>query len=223
MQLSAWKRLLWIVPLCLSVFIWVATPRVALAGITPTPTPTITPTPGPGTPSATPVSSSVTTSDPVIRKVANTNVAQVGEVIEYTIEASNPGGSDTGAVNVVDVLPAEVDFVGVSTSQGSCAYDAAQHTVNCAVGVLGPGGGATISLRVRVNARAQAPNAFSNAATLFIGTTPLVGSQSASVQVIPGLAPEAGQAPGPASWLTWLLAALAFVSPFIARRLWKAR
>ncbi|HEX7516017.1 MAG TPA: S8 family serine peptidase [Chthoniobacterales bacterium] len=90
----------------------------------PTPTPPATPTPTPSEPPRVDITVGIADSpDPV----------QVGQNLTYTITVSNIG--DTGAVNVTmtDTLPAGVNFVSVTPSQGSCGGTS---TVDCSLGSL---------------------------------------------------------------------------------------
>jgi uncharacterized repeat protein (TIGR01451 family) len=110
---------------------------------TPTPPPTATPTPSPtatSPPTPTPapdVDISVSISD-------SPDPVTVGQNLTYTIGISNfgPGGA---TVTMTDGLPAGVNFVSVTPSQGSCT---GTKQVTCYLGEVPPSGNATVTLVV---------------------------------------------------------------------------
>ncbi len=87
--------------------------------------------------------------------------ASVGGDLTYTLKATNNGPDPATGVVVEDTLPAGVEFVSASASQGTCAGTA---TVTCEVGDLASGASATVTVVVRPTASA-APN-ISNTATV---------------------------------------------------------
>lgn len=71
--------------------------------------------------------------------------AVLGESFAYTITVRNVGSAMALGVEVTDVLPVGLDFVSVTSSQGSCAGSS---TVICDLGALAAGSSATMSLSV---------------------------------------------------------------------------
>ena len=99
--------------------------------------------------------SSLTFSDiqylnPTDVSVSNSGPASVtmGSNISYTITVDNAGPNWAAGVTATDALPANTTFVSATPSQGSCSGTA---TVACSLGLIGPGGSATIALVLSVN------------------------------------------------------------------------
>ena len=65
--------------------------------------------------------------------------ATAGEQVGYTLVVTNSGPAAALAVNVLDALPAGVDFVAASSSQGLC-----ERGVSCQLGEMAVGGTATV-------------------------------------------------------------------------------
>lgn len=74
--------------------------------------------------------------------------------LTYTITVANPGDAaspthgDARGVVVSDRLPAGVMYKSAASSQGSCSFSSATAEVSCAVGTLGEGSSATVSIVV---------------------------------------------------------------------------
>jgi uncharacterized repeat protein (TIGR01451 family) len=66
--------------------------------------------------------------------------------IAYTITVTNDGPAAALASVFKDVLPSNVSYVSVKSSQGTCAFSS--KTVTCNLGTLAPGARATITLKV---------------------------------------------------------------------------
>ena len=163
-----------------------------LMGFTDTPIPTITPTPTPAPPSGPAVV------DPAITKRVDVERAQVGDLVHYTLEVSNPNSTEVGNVIVLDPLPSVVDYIGTTTPQGTSGYDAASHTLTYNLGTLAAGQVLQITIVARVNSKGQAPDQFSNLAILNWDDGRSVTSNTVVVTIIPSQLPATGEGPGPA-------------------------
>lgn len=88
--------------------------------------------------------------NPTNVSVSNSGPASVttGSNIGYTITVDNTGPNWAAGVTVTDALPANTAFVSTTPSQGSCSGTA---TVTCSLGLIGPGGSATVALVLSVN------------------------------------------------------------------------
>ncbi|HEX6178599.1 MAG TPA: DUF11 domain-containing protein, partial [Thermoanaerobaculia bacterium] len=98
------------------------------------------------------------TADLTIAKTANVSSTVVGGAIRYTITAANAGPDSATNVTVVDVLPVNVAFDAVTTSQGTCAGTT---TITCAVATLAAGASATIEIDVHATAAGPSSNTVS--------------------------------------------------------------
>jgi len=75
----------------------------------------------------------------------------IGDLITYTLVATNNGPSKATSVTVTDPLPAGLQYVSVTPSKGTCTGTA---TVSCAIGSLNPAETATVTIVVRATAAA---------------------------------------------------------------------
>jgi fimbrial isopeptide formation D2 family protein len=159
---------------------------------------TDTPIPLPPQPPATqsPPRSHPEVVDPIITKRADVEHAQVGDLVQYTLEVSNPNGVDVYNVVITDPLPEVVDFISTNTPQGSYNYDAASRTLTYDIGTLVGGQALDITIVVRVNSKATPPDQFSNAATLTWDDGRSVTSNTVVVTIIPSTLPQTGEGPG---------------------------
>src|SRR5438132_1600469 len=82
-----------------------------------------------------------------------------GTDLTYTLKVTNNGPSTASNVTVSDPVPAQTSFVSATPSQGSCTS-----AVSCSLGTLAPGGSATITIVVHVDASAS--GSLSNTATV---------------------------------------------------------
>jgi uncharacterized repeat protein (TIGR01451 family) len=121
---------------------------------TPTPTGTLTPTPGP-TPEYT---------DPVILKSADPTEAKPGEEVTFTLRVINRGNIAAVDVVVRDDIPAYLEILGLTTTQGTATIDGQR--VEVYVGTMGPGFEVTIVIRTRVRPETPAPLTVENVAIL---------------------------------------------------------
>ncbi|HJU38640.1 MAG TPA: hypothetical protein VJ724_03645, partial [Tahibacter sp.] len=106
------------------------------------------------------------------RKTVSATAAYVGETFAYTVILTNTTAADpsdplaaTGGHQLIDQLPANVEFVSVTTPTvalggfASCSEDAPQHRVVCnRFAALRPGQSATATITVRATATGQAIN-----------------------------------------------------------------
>jgi uncharacterized repeat protein (TIGR01451 family) len=127
-----------------------------LAGITPTPTPE---EPGPG--DKTPVAK---VADPVIAKSADPAEAKPGEEVAFTLSAVNQGNIAAVEVVVTDDIPAYLEVIEVTTTQGVITIDGQRVTVQ--VGTMGPDFEVQIVIRARVRPETPAPLSLENVAIL---------------------------------------------------------
>jgi uncharacterized repeat protein (TIGR01451 family) len=178
---------------------------------TSTATPTETQTPLPVT--DTPVPSGGTPApillDPLITKRSDLTQAVVGDLVTFTISVLNPNDAEVPGVSVGDPLPAQLDFVDGSTTAGTLSYDAGTRTATVLIGTLAPRQEVLITLRTRVNALGQPPDATTNLA--FVSYTALSGqvttsaSSGAALQFVPSALPDSGFGPGPREWLSLII------------------
>ena len=173
--------------------------------------------PGGSSPTATPGPILV---DPAVTKEASVDVARIGDAVTFTLTVTNPNAVPVTNVTVSDPLPAQVDFISVTTTFGSCAYNAGAHTVNCNLGMLAPLQVVTITIQTRVNDKARPPETLRNV-TLVAGDK-LDGSYSGraedSVIVIPDEIPVTGKGPGLRELL--VIVALALLAASIPLAVW---
>lgn len=115
-----------------------------------------------------------------------------GQDITYTIFVNNDGGSPATGVVLTDTLPAGVNFVSVSTSQGSCSQS--NRVVSCNLGVVIAGATITIIARpaasgtftntVSIISNEQDPDISNNTASTTTTINPQPGAISADLRVI---------------------------------------
>ncbi len=104
----------------------------------------------PTTPNSASASTTVETeADLRVEKTAPVSV-MAGRPLTYTITVTNEGPSRATGVQLTDDLPPEVSYASVTPSQGTCAYDPANHRLSCDLGTLTGGGIATVVLVVDV-------------------------------------------------------------------------
>ena len=169
-----------------------------------------------------PINSDVTTAplpvtpagaDLSIVKTTATATTTVGTVFGYTITVNNAGPANAAAVTVNDTLPAGLEFVSATPSQGTCN---AVSPIVCNLGGLASGASATIALQVR----AIAPGNVVNTATVTAAEDTANGNNSdaaPTVEVIGGPGDEA-QIPTLSEWaLIALMGMLAVAAPMRMR------
>ena len=126
---------------------------------TPTPTPA-TPTPTPATPTptpppATPTPSPLNKPDLALTKTDSPDPVQVGGNLTYTITIANLQPMSAGGVTMTDVLPAGVNFVSVTSSQGTCT---GFPTIQCSLGVVSELANVTVTVVVTPTAAGTLSN-----------------------------------------------------------------
>ncbi|MGB8580085.1 MAG: C25 family cysteine peptidase [Candidatus Sulfotelmatobacter sp.] len=96
-----------------------------------------------------------------------------GDTLTYTIGITNNGPSSATNVTVTDPLPADVTYLSLTTSAGTCSE--AGGTVTCLLGTIANGGTATITILTL----AGAPGIATNTASVVAGqmTTPNTSTQ----------------------------------------------
>lgn len=94
---------------------------------------------------------SIATIDPVnprvdlgVGVVAAPNPVKLDSNLTYTVTVTNAGPEAAPAVLLTNILPAGVDFVSVTNSQGTCAH--ADGVVVCELGFLSASNGATVTV-----------------------------------------------------------------------------
>jgi uncharacterized repeat protein (TIGR01451 family) len=162
-------------------------------------------------------------SDPQISKSANPALLLPGEIVTFTITATNPGGVAATNVVVIDPLPAVFIVKTVSTTQG--AYTIAGNTITFTIGTLVPGQTVTMTIVAQVSPTVKPPQDVTNIASLNDGR----GNQrsaSVTVHITSGNLPSTGEHPeGLDGRWWWLVGAVAmFIGMVIVRqRRWAAK
>jgi uncharacterized repeat protein (TIGR01451 family) len=83
----------------------------------------------------------------VLTKNVDKTTATVGDVVTYTITATNNGPDNATGVSVTDQLPSLLEFVSAKPTQGSCTGTV---SVVCAIGSMNNGAIVTITLQARI-------------------------------------------------------------------------
>ncbi len=112
--------------------------------------------------------------DVALQKQVNETQVQIGDVVTFTIVATNVGAQTAEGANVTDPLPGGLELDHSSSSQGSCSG------TNCSLGELEPGESATVTMTVR----ATSGGTKTNTASISTATgDPNTGNNSASAVV----------------------------------------
>ncbi|HEX5762629.1 MAG TPA: hypothetical protein VFY04_05865 [Solirubrobacterales bacterium] len=101
--------------------------------------------------------------DLAVSKSDSPDPVVVGTTLTYTVQVVNRGPSPALGVRLTDKLPQSLDNIAVSTTQGTCAVNG--RTVNCDLGVIGVGTGATIPT-VAISGTPTRPGRITNSATV---------------------------------------------------------
>ena len=88
------------------------------------------------------------TADLSIEKLADVVTAQSGQLITFTLTATNNGPDNAPGVMVDDEIPQGADFVSVNTPQGTCMVDG---SILCDIGTLNVNESVAIILVLRAN------------------------------------------------------------------------
>jgi len=131
-----------------------------VAGITVTPTPVEPPTETPTRDG----SKEREIADPVIIKSADPTEASPGKEVAFTLRVVNNGNVGAVGVVVTDDIPAYLEIVEVTTTQGEITIDGQRVTVQ--VGTVGPDYEVTVVIRTRVRPETPAPLTVENVAIL---------------------------------------------------------
>ncbi len=169
---------------------------------------------GSGTPTPGPI-----LVDPIVTKEASVDVARVGDPVTFSLIVTNPNSVPVTNVVVSDSLPAQVDFLSVSTTFGSCSFDSATRTVNCNLGQLAPQQVVTITINTRVNNNARPPETACNVMIVDADRPDrhYRGEASDCVILVPDEIPVTGIGPGPLEMLITVgLVILAALAPLAA-------
>jgi uncharacterized repeat protein (TIGR01451 family) len=87
-----------------------------------------------------------TSADVSITKTASPTPVNQGNLLTYTLTATNNGPASATNVVVIDTLPSSLKFVSAVTTAGTCSQ--AANTVTCQLGTIANAGTATISIVV---------------------------------------------------------------------------
>ncbi|HEX6084139.1 MAG TPA: IPTL-CTERM sorting domain-containing protein [Thermoanaerobaculia bacterium] len=152
---------------------------------------------------SSPVAIGPSSADLTITKTTPTTTATAGTNITYTITVSNAGPSTATNVVVNDTLPAGLQFVSATPSQGTCN---AASPVVCNLGNILTGANATITLV------AQATGATTSVTNTATATSPdATGPDTATtpaIPVTPGGPSEVAAIPTLSEWMLIVMAGL---------------
>lgn len=112
----------------------------------------------------------------------NTQLAKIGSEVTYQLQVTNTYGLPLTGVQLVDTLPAAVDYIS-SQPGGSVEGTVGNQRVIWNIGTLAPGGQASVEVTVRITDRAQMGETLSNTFELVSSELTTVSSPPASVQV----------------------------------------
>ncbi|NEA30657.1 DUF11 domain-containing protein [Streptomyces sp. SID13031] len=125
-----------------------------------------------------------TSADLVITKTAQPVPVQAGRPVTYTLKITNNGPSAAKTVKVTDPVPAPLQYVSATTSQGDCSQ--ADGTVTCAVGTVAPGDTVTVTVVANVPSGTP-PNQLDNTAKVSSPTPdPVPDNNSATYTLLTG-------------------------------------
>ncbi|MDP9193352.1 MAG: DUF11 domain-containing protein [Acidobacteriota bacterium] len=147
----------------------------------------------------------VGTADLSINKTTAATEAPTGSTITYTITVTNNGPDTATNVIVSDNLPAGLQFVSATPSQGSCA---GTDPFTCTLGSINNGASATISLQVLVTATS---GTVTNTATVTADTddgTPGNNSDTSPATPVTAAPASGANIPTMSEWALLALAAM---------------
>lgn len=149
-----------------------------------------------------------------INKTTGATTATTGSTITYTITVTNGGPSPATSVVVNDTLPAGLQFVSATPSQGTCN---AASPVVCNLGTLNGGASATVTLIALVTATS---GTIANTATVSAAEgDPDAGDTTSSTTPIPVNDPATTAAiPTLSEWMLMLFAAMLGVAALVKMR-----
>jgi uncharacterized repeat protein (TIGR01451 family) len=117
-----------------------------------------------------------------VSMIADRNPAPVGLNFNYKATITNAGNASSTNTVLTDVLPSQVTFTAVSSTQGTCAYASATRTVTCNVGSIPAGVGVVVSITVKPREEGTLNDTANITASQW---DPATGNSSASVNGIP--------------------------------------
>lgn len=126
----------------------------------------------------------------VISKTASPDSVAVGQNLTYTILVTNSGPSSATAVTVTDPLPANVNLISGTSSQGTVS--ASGNTVTANLGTLPNGGSATITIVVTPTSSGTLTNS-AMVTTTAINSNSGSSTASEATSVTPPTPPIPGQ------------------------------
>jgi uncharacterized repeat protein (TIGR01451 family) len=104
---------------------------------------------------------------------------EVGDTFTYTMVLTNNGPSDATNVVLDDPLPSQVDFISLTTSQGTCA--STNDVVHCDLGDMPHGSTVTVTVTVIAVAAGDAVNT----ATVTTSVGDFVATETTTILVPP--------------------------------------
>ncbi len=118
----------------------------------------------------------------------------VGDVLTYTITATNAGQSAAAAVAVTASTPDGTSLVDITSSQGTCSGDT---SLRCELGALAPGASATATLRVRPTVPGTIANRTDVSSELTDTNKANNTARASTIVMAPGTGPGATPTPTP--------------------------
>jgi uncharacterized repeat protein (TIGR01451 family) len=103
--------------------------------------------------------------DLAVTKTDSPDPVHIGQVLTYTIRVTNNGASTANGVTLTDNLPKGAGYVSTTTTQGTCTAKPERRLVNCALGTMGNGATATITITVKPTSKGTITNTASVTAT----------------------------------------------------------
>lgn len=119
----------------------------------------------------------VISSDITISKNGTPEQLAPGEILTYTITATNLGLSDGQGVTLTDSLPAQVLYQSYTATKGTCTVTS---IITCTPGIVTPGEIVTITLVGRVNPAASPGTIFNTVIVTSTSLDPVPGNNSAT-------------------------------------------
>ncbi|MDN5803832.1 MAG: hypothetical protein L0H26_04465, partial [Microlunatus sp.] len=106
--------------------------------------------------------------DVALTKTVTPTSVVAGKTLTYLVTATNKGPSDAATVNVTDPVPAGIEVISATVTQGTCTTTTT--TVSCQIGTLTPGSSARVSIAARALATTPA-GSLANTATVATATS----------------------------------------------------
>lgn len=157
--------------------------------------------------SASPVTAAAATAVLSVSKTTVTTSTTNGSIVDYTITVSNAGPSTATNVVVTDTLPASLQFISATPTQGTCN---AASPVVCNLGTILASENATITLSTRVVA---ASGTITNTAS-----ATATESAAASATTPPLPVTSAAEVPTLSEWMLLLMAAMLAIAAVVKTR-----